>query len=181
MFGIPRENECDYSTLLELDLSTVEPSVSGPKRPQDRISLPELKNKFAELLQKPIGENGYNKTRDEIGKRFSVVIGARGNGAYSGGGEQQSETAPLAVFNTTTENDTNVETEVEMINNRPTPDRVNEHPIATSPGTRVEVGHGDVLIAAITSCTNTSNPSVMLAAGLLAKKAVEKGLTLVRW
>jgi aconitate hydratase len=178
MFGIPRENECDYSTLLELDLWAVEPSVSGPKRPQDRISLPELKNKFAELLQKPIGENGYNKTKDEIGKRYSAVIGRRGNGgAHSGGGEQQAETAPVAVFNTTTEQDTNVDTEVEMINNRPTPDRVIEHSIPTLPGTTVEVGHGDVLIAAITSCTNTSNPSVMLAAGLLAKKAVEKGLT----
>ena len=177
MFGIPRANECEYSTVLELDLSMVEPSVSGPKRPQDRISLPELKNKFAELLQKPIGENGYNKTKDEIEKRYSAVIGSRVNGEYPGGGEQQSETAPTAVFDTTTENDTSVITEYEMINNRPTPDRVGENSIATSPGTRVEVGHGDVLIAAITSCTNTSNPSVMLAAGLLAKKAVEKGLT----
>ena len=176
MFGIPRENECDYSTLLELDLSTVEPSVSGPKRPQDRISLPELKNKFAELLQKPIGENGYNKTRDEIGKRFQATIKSRGNGAHSGGGEQQSETAPMAIFDTTTDKDTNVITEYEMINNRPTPDRVAELRAPVSPGTKVDVGHGDVLIAAITSCTNTSNPSVMLAAGLLAKKAVEKGL-----
>src|SRR5262249_10090055 len=96
MFGTPRENECDYSTLLELDLSSVEPSVSGPKRPQDRIALPRLKDKFAELLQKPLGENGYNKTRDEIGKRFPVIIGAPGNGAHSGGGEQQIETAPFA-------------------------------------------------------------------------------------
>src|SRR5262249_31973296 len=72
---------------------------------------------------------------------------------------------------------TNVITEVEMINNRPTPDRVAKAG-GVPAGTAVEVGHGDVLIAAITSCTNTSNPSVMLAAGLLAKKAVEKGLTI---
>src|SRR5215813_125985 len=176
MFGIPRENECDYSTLLELDLSTVEPSVSGPKRPQDRISLPQLKSKFAELLQKPIGENGYNKTKAEIGKRFQATLKSRGNGTHTGGGEQHSESVPLAVFDTTTEQDTNVITEYEMINNRPTPDRVAELRAPLSPGTRVDVGHGDVLIAAITSCTNTSNPSVMLAAGLLAKKAVEKGL-----
>src|SRR5882724_635012 len=62
MFGIPRKGECDYSTVLELDLSSVEPSVSGPKRPQDRIALTELKSKFVELLQKPVGENGYNKS-----------------------------------------------------------------------------------------------------------------------
>ncbi|HSE35822.1 MAG TPA: aconitase family protein, partial [Blastocatellia bacterium] len=87
MFGIPRKGECNYSTVLELDLSSVEPSVSGPKRPQDRIALPELKSKFEELLQKPVGENGYNKSRDEIGKRFPATLGARQNGAQSGGGE----------------------------------------------------------------------------------------------
>ena len=63
-----------------------------------------------------------------------------------------------------------------MMNNRPTPDRVEEIPEEEFPQAQVDLGHGDVLIAAITSCTNTSNPSVMLAAGLLAKKAVEKGL-----
>src|SRR5436853_4716365 len=63
-----------------------------------------------------------------------------------------------------------------MINNRPTPDRLEEVPAEEFPAAKVDLGHGDVLIAAITSCTNTSNPSVMLAAGLLAKKAVERGL-----
>ncbi len=176
MFGIPRQGECDYSIVLELDLSSVEPSVSGPKRPQDRIALPELKNKFAEFLQKPIGENGYNKSKDEIGKRFPALVGARHNGAQTGGGEQATETAPVPVFDTTTATNTNVVSETEMMNNRPTPDRVEESRAANSRGVNVDVGHGDVLIAAITSCTNTSNPSVMLAAGLLAKKAVEKGL-----
>jgi aconitate hydratase len=178
MFGIPRKGQCDYSSVLELDLSSVEPSVSGPKRPQDRIALPELKSKFQELLQKPVGENGYNKPKDEIGKRFPAIVGARHNGAHSGGGEQRTETAPVAAHDATSAKDTSVATETEMMNNRPTPDRVEESGAGSSQGARVDVGHGDVLIAAITSCTNTSNPSVMLAAGLLAKKAVEQGLTI---
>ena len=178
MFGIPRSGECDYSTVLELDLSSVEPSVSGPKRPQDRIALTELKSKFEELLQRPVGENGYNKSKDEIGKRFPAIVGARHNGAQSGGGEQRTETAPIPLHDSTSAKDTSVASETEMMNNRPTPDRVEENEAGKSHGARVDVRHGDVLIAAITSCTNTSNPSVMLAAGLLAKKAVEKGLTI---
>ena len=178
MFGIPRKGECQYSALVELDLSSVEPSVSGPKRPQDRIALPQLKNQFEELLQRPVGENGYNKSKDEIGKRFPAIVGARRNGAQTGGGEQSTETAPVPVTDTTSAKDTSVLSETEMINNRPTPDRVESDPAGTSQGARVELGHGDVLIAAITSCTNTSNPSVMVAAGLLAKKAVENGLTI---
>src|ERR1051325_8515741 len=79
MFGIPRKGECEYSVLLDLDLASVVPSVSGPKRPQDRIPLPELKSKFEELLQKPIGENGYNKSREEIDKRFPATVGIRYN------------------------------------------------------------------------------------------------------
>ena len=178
MFGIPRKGECQYSALVELDLSSVEPSVSGPKRPQDRIALPQLKTQFEELLQRPVGENGYNKSKDEIGKRFPAIVGARRNGAQTGGGEQSTETAPVPVTDTTSAKDTSVLSETEMINNRPTPDRVESDPAGTSQGARVELGHGDVLIAAITSCTNTSNPSVMVAAGLLAKKAVENGLTI---
>ena len=178
MFGIPRKGECNYSTVLELDLSSVQPSVSGPKRPQDRIALPELKSRFEDLLQKPVGENGYNKPKDEIGKRFPATLGARQNGAQSGGGEQRPETAPVAVSDATSAKNTSVATETEMMNNRPTPDRVQEAAAGGPERARVDLGHGDVLIAAITSCTNTSNPSVMLAAGLLAKKAVEKGLTI---
>ncbi|MCW5967356.1 MAG: aconitate hydratase AcnA [Blastocatellales bacterium] len=120
LFGIPAAGELDYSNVLELDLATVEPSVAGPKRPQDRITLNDLKSTFVDLFAKPASENGYNKTVEDLTARFS-----------SSNGAQQP----------------------------------------------VEVGHGDVLIAAITSCTNTSNPSVMLAAGLVAKKAVEKGLS----
>src|SRR5207302_1293574 len=83
---------------------------------------------------------------------------------------------PLPTINHVSAKETSVWTETEMMNNRPTPDRVSEVLTEEFPKAHVDLGHGDVLIAAITSCTNTSNPSVMLAAGLLAKKAVERGL-----
>lgn len=177
MFGMPGGGQCDYSTLLDLDLSSVVPSVSGPKRPQDRIALPDLKNKFIELLQKPLGENGYNKSKEEIGERFPATIGLRHNDAHTGGGEQRTETAPVPVHDATSAMNTSVASETEMMNNRPTPDRVEESEPALFHG-KIDLGHGDVLIAAITSCTNTSNPSVMIAAGLVARKANERGLTI---
>src|SRR6195256_4061180 len=71
MFGIPRKGECDYSIVLELDLATIVPSVAGPKRPQDRIALPDLKNKFLELLQQDAKSGGYGKTGDEVTVRFA--------------------------------------------------------------------------------------------------------------
>jgi aconitate hydratase len=178
MFGIPRKGECLYSQVLELDLAEVRPSVSGPKRPQDRINLAEIKQRFGDLLQKPMAENGYGKLNSEVRLRHRVNIGVKGgNGAAPlvGGGGQESETVPEAVMDQVSPINTSTWTETEMINNRPTPDRVEQVP-EEFPEASVDLGHGDVLIAAITSCTNTSNPSVMIAAGLLAKKAVEKGL-----
>ena len=115
LFGIPKGGEIDYSQTLSLDLSTVEPSVAGPKRPQDRIALSEIETTFDALMQKPKTEGGYDKTAEDLRRTYTV----------EGGGELR---------------------------------------------------HGSVVIAAITSCTNTSNPGVMIAAGLLAKKAVELGL-----
>ena len=177
MFGVPRKGECDYSVVLDLDLDSIVPSVAGPKRPQDRIELSALKSQFNEMMVKPITEGGYGKSEDELWTRYHVKIGADRQRAMAGGGEQRSETVPAVVGNHQTEANTNVWTETEMVNNRPTPDIVSEIPEDEFPTGDELVGHGDVLIAAITSCTNTSNPSVMLAAGLLAKKAVEKGLT----
>jgi aconitate hydratase len=116
MFGVSKKGDIDYTETLELDLDSVRPSVSGPKRPQDRIELGKLKSKFTDLFAQPVANNGFAKKADDLPKRFKNKDG-------------------------------------------------------------IEIGSGDVLIAAITSCTNTSNPSVLLAAGLLAKKAVEKGLT----
>ena len=129
IFGMPKKGEIHYSIDIDLDLANVQPSVSGPKRPQDRINLGELGQTFRGLFSKPVAEGGYGKNEDLLSKRTPVSV----NGSKAAD--------------------------------------------ATSIGTRSgEVGHGSVLIAAITSCTNTSNPSVMLGAGLLAKKAVERGL-----
>jgi aconitate hydratase len=179
MFGIPRQGQCEYSTVLDLDLSTIQPSVAGPKRPQDRIDLPALKDQFLALFQKSAKEGGYGKAPEEMAQSFHVKIGACGDKTHNqpraGGGEQRQETMPLGIGSTSSRN-TSTLTEVEMINNRPTPNRVEEITPEEFPRAEVDLHHGDVLIAAITSCTNTSNPSVMLGAGLLAKKAVEKGL-----
>ncbi len=120
LFGIPKRGDIDYSMDLELDLATVTPSVAGPKRPQDRIELPALKEEFEGAFSRATTDNGFGKTAGDLGTtKCSVDMAGKG---------------------------------------------------------AAEVGHGSVLIAAITSCTNTSNPSVMLAAGMVAKKAVELGL-----
>ena len=177
MFGMPGRSECVYSVVLDLDLATVSPSVAGPKRPQDRIELPKLKEQFNQLMLKPITEGGYGKKEDELWTRYHVKIGADRQRQVAGGGEQRSETIPSIADNHVSDINTSVWTETEMVNNRPTPDIVPEIPEDEFPAGDELLGHGDVLIAAITSCTNTSNPSVMLAAGLLAKKAVERGLT----
>lgn len=174
MFGIPTAGKIDYSTVLELDLATITPAVSGPKRPQDRIELSSLDDRFIELFTKPLADGGYGKTKEELEKRFMVTMGTKAAAVTAGGGAQHPGSIPEGSGMMSTAN-TNVLTEVEMMNNRPTPDRVDVTDEDVTPQT-MGIGHGDVLIAAITSCTNTSNPSVMLAAGLVAKKAVEKGL-----
>ena len=164
LFGIPKKGEIDYSVELELDLATVVPSVAGPKRPQDRIELANLKREFLASLTKPVAESGFGRKPEDMGKSF--VVRARA-GFQSGGGSQE----PVSRREAQAEN-TNPATELEMANNRPTPDAG----VAQGELHGGDIRHGSVLIAAITSCTNTSNPSVMLAAGLLAKKAVERGL-----
>ncbi len=116
LFGIPAAGSIDYSSVVELDLSSIVPSLAGPKRPQDRIALPAMKDTFNTLFSKPVAENGFNQPADKLNTRYAT-------------GKDD-----------------------------------------------LKIGNGDVLIAAITSCTNTSNPGVLLAAGLLAKKAVAKGL-----
>ncbi len=175
MFGIPLEGEVDYSTTLNLDLETITPAVAGPKRPQDRIELSALDDRFIELFSQAVADGGYGKNKDELEKRFMVTMGVKRSQTSEGGGEQSGKSIPLPVLNDTTATNTSVKTEVEMMNNRPTPDRVEDLEEET-PTQTVSVGNGDVMIAAITSCTNTSNPSVMIAAGIVAKKAVEKGL-----
>ena len=173
MFGIPHKGEVDYTKVLELDLSTVRASVAGPKRPQDRIELDVLKPTFVNMLQAE-PPNGYGKTASEVVRKIKTIVGADAKTPHvAGGGEQEMETVP-GVQDT---RNTSELTEYEMVNNRPSPDRVDASAfVGQMPAYVANLHHGDVLIAAITSCTNTSNPSVMLAAGLLAKKAVERGL-----
>ncbi len=181
MFGIPQGGECQYSTVVELDLAEVVPAVAGPKRPQDRIELENVKKVFLETLQSQTA-TGYGKPANEIGVEFKLNQDTGTVKPPQGGGEQEPDTLPVGSGNQSNK-DTSVLTEIEMMTNRPTPDRIEallpqEQALQEFPTTEVEIAHGDVLIAAITSCTNTSNPSVMLGAGLLAKKAVERGLTL---
>jgi aconitate hydratase len=171
MFGMPRKGEIDYSVDVELDLADVQPSVAGPKRPQDRISLPELGKTFRELLEKPVRDGGYGKKQVDLREKHVVEL----NGSTPRNGDMAS---------TDKKEDQGINpgdelNKIEMIANRPTPDPGKEIEAESSEvfmHGRTHVGHGSVLIAAITSCTNTSNPSVMIAAGLLAKKAVERGL-----
>ncbi|HXB59018.1 MAG TPA: aconitate hydratase [Candidatus Acidoferrales bacterium] len=165
LFGIPKKGEIQYSQELELDLTTVVPSVAGPKRPQDKIELPKLKEEFNTTFSKPVTENGFGKSANALNESFHVDCK---DGDESGGGSD----APVSDARAMKCN-TNPLTEGEMAGNRPTPDVVHE---AHSKMCGGDIQHGSVLIAAITSCTNTSNPSVMLGAGLLAKKAVERGL-----
>jgi aconitate hydratase len=166
LWGVPQKGQIDYSQVVDLDLGSVVPSVAGPKRPQDRIELRNLKKEFISAFSKPVAENGFGKDPAEYSRMVELASGARVE-AISGGGAQNPVTPHEAAAKNTSST-----TEREMANNRPTPN------VVVAPVERVDgaVGHGSVLIAAITSCTNTSNPSVMLAAGLLAKKAVEKGL-----
>ena len=146
LFGITEKKDAlDFSSVVELDLTTVKPSVAGPKRPQDRIELPILKSAFDSLLTKSVAEGGYGKNSGDLAKTARVSMSAD---------------------------------EQEMVSDRPTPDPLAKNSKSEIPNSKSSsLRNGSVVIAAITSCTNTSNPSVMLAAGLLAKKAVERGLT----
>src|ERR1043165_9496407 len=118
MFGMPAQGECDYSVVFDLDLASVTPGVAGPKRPQDRIELPNLKDQFTQLMLKPANEGGYGKTEDDLWTRYHVKIGADRQRAIAGGGEQRGETVPVAVKNHVSEQNTSVWTETEMVNNR---------------------------------------------------------------
>jgi aconitate hydratase len=166
MFGMPRKGEIDYSVDLELNLGEVQPAVAGPKRPQDRINLPALGETFRSLLKKPVKDGGYGKADVDLSAKHLVHL----NGSAPTDGGMPS---------TDQDQEPEERNKLEMISNRPTPDTAKEIEGATADPFhhgQSQIGHGTVLIAAITSCTNTSNPSVMLAAGLLAKKAVERGM-----
>jgi aconitate hydratase len=162
LWGIPTEKDAlEFSQVVELDLSKVKPGVAGPKRPQDRIELESLKSKWASLLTGP-APDGYNKqpaagssdplnlppTLDSVPD--DATGATRALGAEVGVVTENSDAPAYPLW---------------------------EVSVDSKGGIKDTITHGSVLIAAITSCTNTSNPSVMLAAGLLAKKANAKGLT----
>jgi len=167
LFGMPRKGEITYTQVVELDLSTVTPCVAGPKRPQDRIPLSELKTKFMNLLQIPSKEGGYGKEIDDGKDKIYVCSQgefSRDKPHESGGIAQIEDPASVAW------------SESEMVTNRPNTEAVVNPGYSRNPICDTFLTHGSIVIAAITSCTNTSNPSVMIGAGLVAKKAVEKGL-----
>ena len=156
LFHTGNSPEAEYSQTLELNLAEVEPSVAGPKRPQDRVLLKDTAESFARQLPsllaptaKPLG------TRTAAAWERTPVADIAVAAEENEGPATSSATTPLRVTTTVKER-FNVD-----------PDKY--------------LDHGSVVIAAITSCTNTSNPSVMIAAGILAKKAVEKGLTVPPW
>src|SRR5437764_816333 len=161
MFGMPRRGEIDYSVDIELDLSDVLPICAGQIMKQTRINLPELGQTFRSLLQKPVKDGGYGKENVDSAVKHLVQL----NGSAPQNGDMPG-IDPGEELN-----------KAEMVTNRPTPDPAKDWKGA-DPFHHGEskIGHGSVLIAAITSCTNTSNPSVMLGAGWLAKKAVERGM-----
>ena len=162
LFGIPRAGDIDYSQVVTLDLGSVTPSLAGPKRPQDRIELGNVAAQFTSLFSKPNAENGFNQKAERLTRRYALECGADVPGLPPVP-EEAKELQPGANRN-----------EYEMVANRSTLKAAKavaskEAPVCDLPlEGGVSVGHGDVLIAAITSCTNTSNPSVLLAAGLLA-------------
>ncbi len=151
MWGIPTERGAlDFTAELELDIGTVVPCVSGPKRPQDRIEVPALKSRFNELLVSDVKSGGFGKPAPT---KVVEHLGAA------------PETGTAAIGG-------NVGVDIVM-DAKP----AYEVTVDSKSGIKDTITDGSVLIAAITSCTNTSNPSVMLAAGLLAKKANARGLT----
>ncbi len=162
LFGAPRAGEVDYSRVVSLDLGTVAPSLAGPKRPQDRIELGHVKAQFTSLFSKPPTENGFNQPAAHLHTRHVVR-------AVDVDEKPPAEAPPVAPGAP--------RQVVEMTSARPTLAAAQSEAASKQPKVGdTSLGNGDVLIAAITSCTNTSNPSVMIAAGLLAKKAVEAGL-----
>ena len=169
IFGVPgapgasiKAGEIDYSQVVTLDLGQVTPSLAGPKRPQDRIELGNVATQFAELFSKPNAQNGFNRPAALLHTRYQPHTGDEVDTVAPGKPQPTPPGAPRFV--------------AEMEANKPAVVTAEAAPPAPSKGSKLSIGNGDVLIAAITSCTNTSNPGVLLAAGLLAKKAVEAGL-----
>lgn len=171
LFGVPLKGELDYNSLMELDLSSIRPAVAGPKRPQDRIDLKDLKTSFKKILTSTAEQGGYGINSEEPLERVCVHAA----GSFSLNSTHQTGGTPLLA-----DSKGLTWSEEEMVTNRPLTDAIVDPGYMEGDVCDIILSHGSVAIAAITSCTNTSNPSVMIAAGLLAKKAVERGLKVNR-
>ncbi len=150
------EDKIKYSTVVELDLATLEPTVSGPKRPQDKILVKELSGKFSEILKKEFNRNYQPK--NERAEYAMLIEGGSGTEFTRGKVPMNDETCCEVV-----------------------PDEAHRSVRIKQPNKEFVVSDGSIVIAAITSCTNTSNPAVMVGAGLLARNAVERGLRTKSW
>jgi aconitate hydratase len=160
LFHDEKTPEAEYSELLALDLSTIESSLAGPKRPQDRVILSQAADSFQKALPSLIKPKSTAKTISTMGAPLPAAVGGSGNdGPTSNSKTWEAEGGSPAAIGVEDPN-------------------VHEHVPAN---VKDSLKHGSVVIAAITSCTNTSNPSVMIGAGILAKKAVEKGLSVPPW
>ncbi len=166
MFGIPKKGEIDFSKTVELDLSSITPCISGPKRPQDRIDLCDVKNSFKKILAAPIEAGGYGKPSSK-----KIFVHSEGNFHI----QEPHITGGTSSLN---EQDNASFSESEMVTNRPSTGGIINPGYTQHLSCDILLDHGSIVIAAITSCTNTSNPHVMIAAGLLAKKALERGLSI---
>ncbi|WMN11452.1 aconitate hydratase AcnA [Marivirga salinae] len=148
------EDKINYSTVLELDLSTVEPTVSGPKRPQDKILVREFEDKFKGLLKEEHGRNYLGFNERQVSRWYA-----------EGGSQTDQQSEQVS-------NDVAIE---EKESNGLKTVKIKTH------NDEFSLSDGSIVIAAITSCTNTSNPSVMLGAGLVAQKAIERGVDVKPW
>jgi len=152
--------EAEYSATLELDLSTVVPSIAGPKRPQDRIALTQSKDSFREVLADYVDPESVNSDVDESGaESFPASDPPAHSGDDAGGAPRPAVSAANGADGRSS----------------------NPTSVTMADGRSFELDHGAVVIASITSCTNTSNPSVMIGAALLARNAVEAGLAVKPW
>ncbi|MGC4761103.1 aconitate hydratase [Micromonospora trifolii] len=171
-------HEPEYSERLELDLGTIEPSLAGPKRPQDRVPLGAAKTLFRSALTDYVADDSVGERDLKPGvPREELPRGANGPADEASAESFPASDPPANEFSDPADEPRDLETAAVGAGGRAS------HPIRVTgaDGVEYELDHGAVVIAAITSCTNTSNPQVMIGAALLARNAVEKGLTRKPW